>query len=56
MAEHIICIYKSNRVFIYSNNASLKELLDHFTIYKENNFDNNVWNLERMAIVNAREL
>ena len=27
-----------------------------FTIYTEKNFGNNAWNLEHMAIVNAREL
>ena len=28
-------IYKSNRIFIYSNNLSLQQLLDHFPIYRE---------------------
>ena len=27
-----------------------------FTIYTEKIFDNNTWNLEHMAIINAREL
>ena len=26
-----------------------------FTIYTKKNFDNNPWNMEHMAIVNARE-
>ena len=55
MAECIV--YKSNRldrVLIYFNNLLLQELLDHFTVYTVKIFDNNAWNLEHMAIVNAR--
>ena len=54
MAECIT--YKSNRVFIYSNNLSLQELLDHFYNIHRENFDNNTWNLEYMTIINTREL
>ena len=49
-------LYYSNRGFIYYNNLSLQELLDHFHNIHRKMFENNAWNLEHMAIVNGREL
>ena len=40
-------------VFIYI--LPLQALLDHFKIYTENFFDNNVWNLGYVTMVDAKE-
>ena len=36
--------------------SPILKLLDHFILYTEKHFDNNAWNMDHMAIVNAREL
>ena len=45
MVESII--YKSSRVFIYSNNLSLQELLDHFTVTQRKIFTimHGIWSM-----------